>query len=134
MLAAKLRADEPPRPYGVVDDPYFEPRAGFADQDFGDGAADAVVADDVILHVDRTDGVLQGCDQRRESVVAVVQQFDAVAGRGARSAAAGDDLFHGVAPVVARLGRRGCTAVSGQHVKQRAGDGQQEDKCQPYGG
>ena len=126
-------AAQPPRTHGVVDDPHLQPGAGLADQDFGDGAADAVVADDVVLHVDRAGGVLQGGDERCEGVVAVVEQFDAVVPRGGGAAAPGDDLFYGVAPVDGLFGRGCGTAVSRQYVQQRAGHREQENQSQPHG-
>lgn len=68
-MRAQHRAAEPPRADGVVDDAHFESRTGFAYQDFGDGASDAVVADDVVLHVDRPHGPLERGDQRRKALL-----------------------------------------------------------------
>ena len=129
--AAQHRAAEPPRADGVVDDAHFESRAGFADQDFGDGPADAVVADDVVLHVDRAHGPLERGDQRREGVVAVVEQFDAVVAGDARAAAPCDDLSETVAAVCAAFRRREVRPVTRQYVEQRAGHGKQQDQRQP---
>ena len=131
MHAAQHRAAEPPRADGVVDDAHFESRTGFAYQDFGDGASDAVVADDVVLHVDRPHGPLERGDQRREGVVAVVEQFDAVVAGDACAAAPCDDLSETVAAVCAAFRRREVRPVTSQYVEQRAGYGEQQDQRQP---
>ena len=129
--AAQCLAAQAPRADGIVDHPHLEPRAGFADQYFGDGVPDAVVADDVVLHVDRARGPLQRGDQCREGVVAVVEQPDAVVPGGACAASVGDDLFEAVAAAGGAIRRGAVAAVAGQYVEQRAGDGQQQDQRQP---
>jgi len=129
--AAQCLAAQAPRADGIVDHPHLEPRAGFADQYFGDGAPDAVVSDDVVLHVDRARGPLQRGDQCREGVVAVVEQPDAVVPGRACAASVGDDLFEAVAAAGGAIRRGAVAAVAGQDVEQRAGDGQQQDQRQP---
>ncbi len=90
------RTAHSPRTDGIVDDAYFHAGARLADEDIGDGAADAVVAEDIVFHMDRAGGPLQCGDQRREGIVAVVEQPHFVVVRHAGSASRVNDSFESV--------------------------------------
>ena len=65
-----------PRTDGVVKQPYLHAGTRLADEDVGDGVADAVVGEDVVGEMDVAAGTLQGGDQQVEQAAADRQEHD----------------------------------------------------------
>ena len=121
-----------PRTDGVVEQPHLHAGTRLADEDVGDGVADAVVGEDVVGEMDVAAGTLQGGDQRGEGFAAVVELFHAVAVADARRTAVPQHpLDAGRRPAVGGRHVPHGFAVSRQQVEQAAADRQKHDGQQP---
>lgn len=98
----EILAPEPPAPYVVVDQPHLDALGGLGDQDVGDLAAQLVVLDDVVFHMDRLAGLPQRPAYLVERLRPVVQHPDAVV-HGQQRLVAVEQQRNGIA-VIADLG------------------------------
>lgn len=130
--------DEPlrevPRTHGVVEQPHLHAGARLAHEDVGDGAADAVVGEDVVGEMDVASRPLQCADQGRESLAPVVELRHAVAVADARGAAVPQQPFDaGGRTAVRGSGPPHGFAVSGQQIEEAPSDRDEDDGQQPCG-